>query len=29
MKVVKHSSNMSWKAHEVAWNLDEIDFALP
>ena len=29
MKLVEHSSNMSWKVCEVAQNLHEFDFALP
>ena len=29
IKFVEHSSNMGWKVHEVAWNLHEIEFALP
>ena len=29
MKLDKHSGNMSWKVHEVACSLHEIDFALP
>ena len=29
MELLEHSKNMSWKVYEVAWNLHEIDFALP
>jgi hypothetical protein len=26
MKLVEHAGDMSWKVHEVAWNLLEIDY---
>jgi hypothetical protein len=28
MNLIEYYGNMSWKVHEVAWNLHEIDFAI-
>ena len=28
MKLEEHSGNMGWKVHELAWNVQKIDFAL-
>ena len=28
MELVEHFGNIGWKAHELVWNLDEIEFAL-
>ena len=27
MKLVEHTGNISWKVHELAWNLQDIEFA--